>query len=246
MIGSGRALAAGRALLKDAELWTAGPRLLGGRHGSYTAILVGVSLEAYRRRLRGRSDGQEGGSTRLRGHRRPGLRLAGVVTLMAVAAAVVAGLLFARGGAGEPGLGEVVAPAERRLAPELEGGVLAPPPVRLADLRGAPVLVNFWASWCLPCRKEAPELARFDETAGERARLVGVDVQDTRKDALAFIGEFGWRFPNVSDPGAALAGRYGLVGIPTTFVIDREGRIASRLIGPQTFESLVAAVAEVE
>ena len=119
-------------------------------------------------------------------------------------------------------------------------------PVRLADLRGRPVLVNFWASWCVPCREEAPHLARFDREMKERARLVGVDFQDAKDDALAFVREFGWRFPNVRDPQGELASRYGLAGLPTTYVIDADGRIAKALSGAQTFEGLVRAVEEVE
>jgi cytochrome c-type biogenesis protein len=113
-------------------------------------------------------------------------------------------------------------------------------------MRGKPVVVNFWASWCVPCRKEAPHLARFDRELKERARLVGVDFQDAKSDALTFVREFGWRFPNVRDPQGELASRYGLAGLPTTYVIDADGRIAKALNGEQTFESLVRAVEEVE
>jgi cytochrome c biogenesis protein CcmG/thiol:disulfide interchange protein DsbE len=140
-----------------------------------------------------------------------------------------------------------VAPAaDRKQAPELDGDWIVPPPVRLAELRGRPVIVNFWASWCVPCRAEAPELARFDREMGERAHLVGVDFQDAKEDALAFIREFRWRFPNVRDPRGTLAGRYGLAGLPTTYVIDAQGRIARSLTGAQTFEKLMRAVREVE
>jgi cytochrome c biogenesis protein CcmG, thiol:disulfide interchange protein DsbE len=161
------------------------------------------------------------------------------------AGAVASGLLLAAPGE-KVGAAGSVPRAERPPAPELEGKWLVPPPVRLADLRGRPVLVNFWASWCVPCREEAPHLARFDREMKERARLVGVDFQDTKGDALAFVREFGWRFPNVRDPQGELASRYGLAGLPTTYVIDADGRIAKALSGEQTFESLVRAVEEVE
>jgi cytochrome c biogenesis protein CcmG/thiol:disulfide interchange protein DsbE len=136
--------------------------------------------------------------------------------------------------------------AKRQPAPELAGRWLVPPPVRLADLRGEPVLVNFWASWCVPCQEEAPELARFDRELGARARLVGVDFRDSEGEARTFIRRFRWRFPNVADPRGRIAGRYGLVGLPTTFVIDARGRIARVLTGAQTYAKLVAAVEEVE
>lgn len=159
--------------------------------------------------------------------------------------AVAAGLLLAAPGE-KVGAAGSAPRAERPPAPELEGNWLVPPPVRLAALRGRPVLVNFWASWCVPCREEAPHLARFDREMKERARLVGVDFQDAKDDALAFVREFGWRFPNVRDPQGELASRYGLAGLPTTYVIDADGRIANALSGEQTFESLVRAVEEVE
>jgi len=169
-------------------------------------------------------------------------RLALAAAIALAAGAVAAGLLLAAPGAEVGASGSP--PAERRLAPELEGQWLVPPPIRLADLRGTPVVINFWASWCVPCRKEGPELARFDRELRGRARLVGVDFQDARRDALAFVREFGWRFPNVRDPQGKLAARYGLAGLPTTYVIDREGRIARSLTGAQTYEKLRQAVEE--
>jgi cytochrome c biogenesis protein CcmG/thiol:disulfide interchange protein DsbE len=174
-----------------------------------------------------------------------GRRLALAAAIALAAGAVAAGLLLASPGA-EVGASGAAPAAERRLAPELEGNWLVPPPVRLADLRGRPVVINFWASWCVPCRKEAPELARFDRELRGRAQLVGVDFQDAKEDALAFVREFGWRFPNVRDPQGKLASRYGLAGLPTTYVIDRQGRIARTMTGEQTYEKLRQAVEEVE
>jgi cytochrome c biogenesis protein CcmG/thiol:disulfide interchange protein DsbE len=169
-------------------------------------------------------------------------RLALVAAIVLAVGAVAAGLLLAAPGA-ETGAGES-APETRRPAPELEGTWLVPPPVRLAELRGAPVVINFWASWCVPCREEAPELARFDREMRTRARLVGVDFQDAKQDALAFVREFGWRFPNVRDPQGKLAARYGLLGLPTTYVLDGQGRIARTLTGAQTYAKLRQAVEE--
>lgn len=62
------------------------------------------------------------------------------------------------------------------------------------------MLVNVWESWCVPCREEAPDLARFNRELRGRAWLVGIDFQDAKADALGFIREFGWRFPNMADP----------------------------------------------
>lgn len=171
-------------------------------------------------------------------------RVLAAVAALAAAVALAAGLLFSTDEDG--GAGAAIASEKRKPAPELAGDWLVPPPVRLAELRGKPVLVNFWASWCVPCREEAPELARFDREMRDRARLVGVDFQDDESDARAFIREFHWRFPNVADPRGKLGNQYGLVGLPTTFVIDREGRVARALTGAQTHANLVDAVEEVE
>lgn len=170
-------------------------------------------------------------------------RLAFAAAIALAAGAVAAGLLLATPGAEVGPTGSSPA-AERRQAPELEGRWLVPPPVRLADLRGKPVVINFWASWCVPCRKEAPELARFDRELRGRAQLVGVDFQDAKQDALAFVREFGWRFPNLRDPQGKLGVRYGLVGLPTTYLLDRKGRIARTMTGAQTYDTLRRAVEE--
>jgi cytochrome c biogenesis protein CcmG/thiol:disulfide interchange protein DsbE len=170
-------------------------------------------------------------------------RLALVAAIGLGAVAVAAGLLLASPGA-EVGTRGATPAGERRPAPELQGEWVVPPPVRLAELRGRPVVINFWASWCVPCRKEAPELARFDREMRGRAQLVGVDFQDAKGDALAFVREFGWRFPNVRDPQGKLASRYRLAGLPTTYVVDRRGRIARALTGEQTYETLRRAVEE--
>ncbi len=161
-------------------------------------------------------------------------------------ALLAAGLLLRARGDDVPAVAGATPAAKRTLAPELAGTPLVPPPVRLRALRGKPVVINFWASWCLPCREEAPELARFDREMRARARLVGVNFQDAEGDALAFVREFHWRFPNVRDPRGKLAGRYGLVGLPTTFVVDARWRLARELTGAQTFAKLVRAVNEVE
>jgi cytochrome c biogenesis protein CcmG/thiol:disulfide interchange protein DsbE len=174
-----------------------------------------------------------------------GRRIALLAAIAFGAGAVAAGLLLAAPGTEVDASGAAPA-AKRRPAPELEGEWLVPPPVRLADSRGKPVLINFWASWCVPCREEAPELARFDREMRGRARLVGVDFQDAKQEALGFVREFDWRFSNVRDPRGRLASRYGLAGLPTTYVVDARGRIARTMTGAQTYEKLRHAVEEVE
>ena len=107
--------------------------------------------------------------------------------------------------------------------------------------------MNFWASWCHPCRKETPQLVAFSRSLDpRRALVIGVDVNDGRHAALRFMRAFGVGYPIMADPDSTIARRYRVVGIPTTMVIDRDGRIAARLLGPQTITSLRHVLMEVE
>jgi cytochrome c biogenesis protein CcmG/thiol:disulfide interchange protein DsbE len=130
-----------------------------------------------------------------------------------------------------------------RRAPALPAEVLTPPRATLASLRGKPALVNFWASWCGPCSKEAPELARLQRALGGKGTLVGVDWNDARSGARAFVRKHRWTFPNLRDPDGAVGNRYGLNGLPNTFVLDRDGRIVKVLRGPQTVAEFQRALA---
>jgi cytochrome c biogenesis protein CcmG, thiol:disulfide interchange protein DsbE len=127
---------------------------------------------------------------------------------------------------------------EAKPAPPLPTAVLQAPKVSLASLRGKPALVNFWASWCDPCRKEAPELERFDHSLHGAAQLVGVDYTDQAGSARSFIRQYGWTFPVLSDPNGTYGARYEFSGLPTTIVLDSRGRIVQTLRGPQTAADL--------
>jgi cytochrome c biogenesis protein CcmG, thiol:disulfide interchange protein DsbE len=141
----------------------------------------------------------------------------------------------------------ISSPAKRssagRMAPALPRTVLTGSPVTLGSLRGRPAVINFWASWCGPCRREAPALAAFSSAVGDRARVVGVDWSDNPGNARAFVHRFGWSYSNLRDASGAVGNDYGIQGLPTTFVLDRRGRIAAILRGPQTKTSLTRALA---
>jgi cytochrome c biogenesis protein CcmG, thiol:disulfide interchange protein DsbE len=103
----------------------------------------------------------------------------------------------------------------------------------LADYRGHVVVLNFWASWCDPCRDESPLLQRWHERLDKQGSTVlGVDVQDISHDARAFVDEYGLTYPMLRDGPGDIRDEFGILGLPETFVIDREGRIAAVARGP--------------
>ena len=104
--------------------------------------------------------------------------------------------------------------------------------VSLAELRGTPLVINFWASWCDPCRAEAPRLERAWRSAKARGVLfVGLNQQDTREDARDFIRTFGLTFPHVRDGGNDTARTWGVTGLPETFFIAADGTVVGHVIG---------------
>lgn len=123
--------------------------------------------------------------------------------------------------------------------PELEGDGR----VTLASFRGQAVVLNFWASWCEPCKKEAPMLEEAWKRHRERGLVVvGVNAQDFENDAKDFVERYGLTYPVVHDgPGSSL-GRYGLTGFPETWWIDREGRLVAYAQGEFTQEQLDANI----
>jgi thiol-disulfide isomerase/thioredoxin len=101
----------------------------------------------------------------------------------------------------------------------------------LADLRGAPVVVNFWGSWCEPCLQEAPELAEVAREFEGRVQFIGVDILDAREPARGFIRRFDWSYPSVFDPEDAIKTDLGFLGQPITLVYDRRGEMTFHWIG---------------
>jgi thiol-disulfide isomerase/thioredoxin len=114
--------------------------------------------------------------------------------------------------------------------------------VDLASLRGEPAAINFWASWCHPCREEAPALARLARSLNGRAHLVGVNWTDRLSAARSWVDKYRWTFPNLRDTTGAVGSNFRLSGLPTTFIIDSRGRIADVLLGPQSESSLRVAL----
>ena len=131
-----------------------------------------------------------------------------------------------------------------RQASPLPTKALRPPAVDLADLRGKPALVDFFASWCGPCAEEAPTLRKLSQELGDKATIVAVDWDDAGGPARAFVRRHGWTFPVLADTSGTAGEKYGLVGLPTSFVLDPEGRIVATFRGPQSEARLRQAVLE--
>ncbi len=113
----------------------------------------------------------------------------------------------------------------------------------LSDLRGKVVMVDFWASWCTPCRQEAPVLSQvYLEYAGQPVEFVGVNIWDRNQDALDFLEAFQTTYPNGVDEAGSIAIDYGLRGIPEKFFIDQEGVVRQKFVGPMQADDLRAAI----
>lgn len=112
--------------------------------------------------------------------------------------------------------------------------------VRLSDYAGTPVVLNFWQSFCTPCRDEFPMLRDADERAEGRYAVVGVDVNDIRSDARSFMRDEHAEWPSGFDVDKSVAQLYGVAGFPQTLFIDADGTIVSRVAGPLTERSLAA------
>ncbi|HEX4830633.1 MAG TPA: TlpA disulfide reductase family protein [Trebonia sp.] len=176
-----------------------------------------------------------------------------VVSLAAVAAVLLAGGLWAglRGGGTPSGQSYVdgnpdaviYAAGHRAALPEFSGTTLAGARLTSATYRGQVLVLNFWGSWCSPCRSEGPTLAALStryQHAG--VSFLGVDTQDTPTNAEAFEQGFGIKYPSLNDPGNSVAqvigGAVPVSATPTTLVIDRTDHVAGAIFGTATYSVL--------
>jgi cytochrome c biogenesis protein CcmG, thiol:disulfide interchange protein DsbE len=153
--------------------------------------------------------------------------------------AVVGLLVFGLASKGSSGvtLGE---PAPVSTLPRLEGGGSQ----SLADYRGRWVLVNFWASWCLPCRAEAPALEQFQrERGGAKFTVLGIDTRDLTGDGREFVDRYGLSYPQLRDGDGDAGDDFGTVAVPESFLVDPAGKVRLLVRGPVGEEYLSEEVA---
>ena len=134
-------------------------------------------------------------------------------------------------------------PGHRTVAPAVSGPTLSGGRLSLGSYRGEVVVLNFWGSWCAPCRKEAPTLGVLSQQYRSKGvRFVGVDIRDQASAAQAFVQNFRIKYPNFNDSSDQIAldfrGTVSPAAIPSTLVIDQHGRIAGRVIGGTSYGSL--------
>ncbi len=129
-------------------------------------------------------------------------------------------------------VGAALARGEAPPVPAVTLAAMGGPPVSLATLRGHPVVFNFWASWCIPCRDEAPLLeATWEEFHSQGLLVIGVDTQDKETLARTFLKKFHIAYPTLRDPDGSVARLFGTTGVPETFFIGRDGRIRGKFPG---------------
>jgi thiol-disulfide isomerase/thioredoxin len=120
--------------------------------------------------------------------------------------------------------------------PSFTARTLAAGSLSMTDLRGKVVVVNFWASWCLECRPEMPVLERLHrELAPRGVAVIGINARENRDVIGRYAKELGLTFPLVLDPGGRINARYGVIGLPTTFLVGRDGRAVAFAVGPRAW-----------
>jgi len=166
-----------------------------------------------------------------------------LVLLPLVAFLGLAALFFFRLGAGDPSripsalIGREAPATDLPAVAGLERNGQPVPGIVPADFKNAVTVLNVWASWCVPCRDEAPVLLKL--AADKRIRLVGINYKDQADNARRFLGRFGNPFAaSGADASGRAAIEWGVYGVPETFIVGRDGRIAYKLVGPLTPENL--------
>jgi peroxiredoxin len=161
-----------------------------------------------------------------------------------IAGSLLAGFLSGTASAESPEVMSLLKSLELRgysagaTPPPFTGPTIEARQVSMAELRGKVLIVNFWASWCLECRPEMPALERLHrEFAPRGLAVVGINAREDREAVRRYAKDLNLTFPLVLDPDGKINGAYGVVGLPTTFVIGRDGRAVALAIGPREWAS---------
>ncbi len=137
------------------------------------------------------------------------------------------------------GANKAAMPVENNPAPEVIVNSLSGTPLKLSDLKGKVVLLNFWATWCPPCRSEIPSMMKLNTAmAGKPFQMVAISIDEGGRPAIeSFFQASGFSLPAYIDPDNRAAKTYGITGVPETFIIDRQGVIVKKVIGPMEWDS---------
>src|SRR5579871_2546752 len=149
-------------------------------------------------------------------------RLLTLTAVAALGAAVIGIVIYGRMHSGiltrQPAT--PIAAGSRKPAPQFSGTTLAGTDVSLRQFTGRPVVINFFSSWCVPCQEEAPGLTRLAERFGSKVQMLGISIDSKQPGAMRFASRHRWSWPIVFEPNDDLAYRYGLIGKPTTIIVD--------------------------
>ncbi|MGB9552827.1 MAG: TlpA family protein disulfide reductase [bacterium] len=127
-------------------------------------------------------------------------------------------------------------------APDFEAITIAGEKVSLSSLEGKPVILNFWATWCPPCREEIPELNKFYEKYKDRVIMFGIEIGEPKAEVEEFLKDQNILYPVIldSEQKSSISDLYRISLVPTTFIVDKQGKILNVILGSTTFESLAS------
>ena len=181
--------------------------------------------------------------------RRTLVMLAAFLPVVAIAALLIWGTIRGGGRQGGVFIRDVGGAQDvtNRIAPDFSLETFDGEIVNLADYRGKVVMLDFWASWCPPCKAEAPVLRAMHKTYSETGMVefIGVDVWESSDDGEQFSRQAGWEYPNGIDENGTITVEFGVTGLPEKFFLDTDGRIVKKWVGPITAVELRKILDEV-